>query len=335
MSPHLVIGGLAFLASAALSFLLVLFLLPGLRRYAVARPNQRSSHRKPTPQGGGLAVIAATLVIAAFFLRPTAEDSSSQIFFVFAAIMIMAIVGAVDDLKTLEVAPRLLFQLFCVALVVVYALPSDLRILPIIPPLLERTLIIFCGLWFVNLVNFMDGIDWMTVAEVIPLTIGIAVFGLIGALPWNAVVVALSLCGALVGFAPFNRPVARLFLGDVGSLPIGLLLVWLLTQLASAHLTAALLLPLYYIADSTITLIDRARHREPILQAHRRHFYQQAIDSGMSVYQIVTRVFVANVILIALAAMTLYYSSHFMHAVALTAGCAVVGLLLFSFGRSR
>ena len=75
----------------------------------------------------------------------------------------------------------------------------------------------------------MDGIDWMTVAELVPATAALALFGFVGALPWNATLVALALCGAVVGFAPFNRPVARLFLGDVGSLPIGLLLGWLLT----------------------------------------------------------------------------------------------------------
>jgi UDP-N-acetylmuramyl pentapeptide phosphotransferase/UDP-N-acetylglucosamine-1-phosphate transferase len=69
-----------------------------------------------------------------------------------------------------------------------------------------------------------------------------------GALPREATAAAFSLCGVTIGFAPFNRPVARLFLGDVGSLPIGLLLGWLLVLLAGGvHLAAALLLPLYYV----------------------------------------------------------------------------------------
>ncbi len=80
-----------------------------------------------------------------------------------------------------------------------------------------------------NLVNFMDGIDWISVVEVVPVSAGIALFGICRAryrttLPF----VAMALGGAMLGFAPFNRPVAELFLGDVGSLPIGLLLGWLL-----------------------------------------------------------------------------------------------------------
>ena len=115
-------------------------------------------------------------------------------------------------------------------------------------------------LWFVNLTNFMDGIDWMTVAEVVPVSAGLVLFGLMGALPREAMLAALALCGAMLGFAPVNRPVARLFLGDVGSLPIGLLLGWLLIVLAgSGHVAAALLLPLYYLADATMTLLRRRR----------------------------------------------------------------------------
>ena len=167
--------------------------------------------------------------------------------------------------------------------------------MPSLPYWLERALLGLAVLWFVNLVNFMDGIDWMTVAEVVPLTAGLVLFGLMGALPRDATVVALALCGAMIGFAPFNRPVARLFLGDVGSLPIGLLLGWLLVLLAGGgHLAAALLLPLYYLADATITLLRRLANGEPVMQAHRSHFYQRAMDGGFSVYQIVGRVFAAE-----------------------------------------
>ncbi len=74
----------------------------------------------------------------------------------------------------------------------------------------------------------MDGIDWMMVAEVVPVTAGVALVGALGALPAEGLVVALALNGAMLGFAPFNRPVARLFLGDMGSLPTALLLAWLL-----------------------------------------------------------------------------------------------------------
>jgi UDP-N-acetylmuramyl pentapeptide phosphotransferase/UDP-N-acetylglucosamine-1-phosphate transferase len=140
----------------------------------------------------------------------------------------------------------------------------------------------------------------------------------------------------MIGFAPVNRPVARLFLGVVGSLPIGLLLGWLLVLLAgSGHVVAALLLPLYYLADATITLLRRLAHGEPVLQAHRSHFYQRAMDGGFSVYQIVGRVFLLNIALIALAATTLVMTPYVPHAAALIAGGVLVVLLLYRFATAR
>jgi UDP-N-acetylmuramyl pentapeptide phosphotransferase/UDP-N-acetylglucosamine-1-phosphate transferase len=191
------------------------------------------------------------------------------------------------------------------------------------------------GVWFVNAVNFMDGIDWMTIVEVVPATAALALFGLTGALPAEATMVACALCGAAIGFAPFNRPVATLFLGDVGSLPIGLLLTWLLALLAGhGNLTAALLLPLYYLADATTTLLRRFVSGQPITQAHRSHFYQRALDGGMSVYQIVGRVFGLNVLLVGLAALTLKTSFPAVHGGAVAAGIVLVGLTLFGFDRA-
>src|SRR5207244_11626088 len=119
--------------------------------------------------------------------------------------------------------------------------------------------------------------DWRTVAEIVPVPAGAALLGPIGAAPPQAVLVALTLLGAIVGFAPFNRPVARLFLGDVGSLPIGLMLGWIMLLLAGrGHLAAALLLPLYYLADATLTLGRRLLRREAVWEAHRTHVYHRA-----------------------------------------------------------
>src|SRR6202035_4450970 len=125
---------------------------------------------------------------------------------------------------------------------------------------------------------------WMIVAEVVPITIGLVLLGLLGALRPVGVVVALALLGAMLGFAPFNRPVARLFLGDAGSLPIGLLIGWLLLLVAgSGYLAAAVLFPLYYLADATVTLLRRLINGEPVWKAHRTHFYQRAVDRGFAV----------------------------------------------------
>jgi UDP-N-acetylmuramyl pentapeptide phosphotransferase/UDP-N-acetylglucosamine-1-phosphate transferase len=219
---------------------------------------------------------------------------------------------------------------------VIYALPSELRVAPFLPWWIERVLLVVGGLWFVNLVNFMDGLDWMTVAEVVPVTAALAMIGAFGLLPPAEAMISFALCGAMIGFAYFNRPVAKLFLGDVGSLPVGLLLGWLLIQLAGHHgLAAAILLPLYYLADATITLIRRLLNGEPVWQAHRSHFYQRATDRGFTVGQVVAHVFAVNLGLVALACITLAAPGLLNDLAALVCGAALVAWLLFAFARGQ
>jgi UDP-N-acetylmuramyl pentapeptide phosphotransferase/UDP-N-acetylglucosamine-1-phosphate transferase len=329
-------SALLFAAAALSCTALILLLHPLLVRYATARPNARSSHREPTPQGGGIAVIGATalVLVCATLLAPALFTDPFRLALIFASVIALAMVGVTDDIHPLEALPRLVLQAVAV-LVVIAILPSGLRIVSALPFWFERALIFIAMLWFVNLVNFMDGIDWMTVAEVVPVTAALALFGLMGALPSDATLVSLALCGAMVGFAPFNRPVARLFLGDVGSLPVGLLLGWLLVLLADRHLAAALLLPLYYVADATVTLLLRFVRGEPVTQAHRSHFYQRALDGGFSVYQIVERVFLVNVTLAGLGLLTALTDSFTVQIISVVTGSAVVGALLCHFSRRQ
>lgn len=326
-------GGIVFLAAAAISFVLLLLLKPVLGRYALAKPNARSSHKMPTPQGGGIAVVAATIVVvgAAAISHPTLISESWRLAVVFASVIALAIVGISDDLQPMAALPRLVLQAVAVAMVIV-VLPGEMRALAALPWWVERGLLFIGILWFVNLVNFMDGIDWITVAEVVPVAAGLTLFGLVGALPIDATLTAFGLCGAMIGFAPFNRPVAQLFLGDVGSLPIGLLLGWLLVLLAGhGYLAAAVLLPLYYVGDATITLLRRFANGEPVMQPHRSHYYQRALDNGLTVSQIVGRVFAVNIVLVGFASATILNASPILQLTMLIAGCILVGALLRAF----
>jgi UDP-N-acetylmuramyl pentapeptide phosphotransferase/UDP-N-acetylglucosamine-1-phosphate transferase len=323
-----------FFAALAVSAGLLALLLPWLRRYALVHPNARSSHKEVRPQGGGIGVTAATLTAALGGIGAQTV-MSGPLALIFSATAVMAIVGAIDDVRNLGVAPRLVLQTLAAALILP-ALPAELRVLPFTPLWLERTLTVVGIVWFVNLTNFMDGIDWMTVAELVPVTAALALFGVAGELPREPALIATALCGAMLGFAPYNRPVARLFLGDVGSLPVGLLLAWLMIELAGhGHFSAAVLLPLYYVADATLTLLRRLATRQSIVKPHRGHFYQHALDAGFSVRQIVTRVFLLNLALIALATATLYTSAHLLHLAAIALGCMLVGGLLYRFEHVR
>jgi UDP-N-acetylmuramyl pentapeptide phosphotransferase/UDP-N-acetylglucosamine-1-phosphate transferase len=331
-------GAGALATAAVLSAVLLVLLRPLLRRHALAQPNARSSHREPTPQGGGIAVIAATIAATAGavgMLGDAGSAATREAFTVLAAGGFLAVVGLLDDLRPMPVAPRLIFQALAVAAAIA-AMPSDLRIVSAVPWWLERLCLMVALVWFVNLVNFMDGIDWMTVAEVVPLTASIILLGHLTTISEPSMILDLALLGATLGFAPFNKPVAKLFLGDVGSLPIGLLLGWLLLQLAGAgQPAAALLLPLYYLADASVTLVRRMVAGESFWQAHRSHFYQRACDRGLGVSAIVGRVFLTNLALAGLAFVTVIAHGPIVITGSLLIGAALVCGLLTSFAGRR
>jgi UDP-N-acetylmuramyl pentapeptide phosphotransferase/UDP-N-acetylglucosamine-1-phosphate transferase len=253
----------------------------------------------------------------------------------FGATIFIALVGLADDIRSIPVLPRLLLQAVAVG-AIVYVAPAEMRIVPACPLWIERAVLLFAGLWFVNLVNFMDGLDLMTVAEVVPITAAMVLLGWSGTYPQVPLLVAAALCGAMLGFAPFNRPVAKVFLGDVGSLPIGLLLGWCLLQLAwHQQLTAALLLPLYYLTDATLTLFRRIARREPFWAAHRSHFYQRATDNGFAVSEVVGEVFALNFALALLALISTRTDSTGYDLALLAVGAAAVGWVLYRFSRLR
>ncbi len=326
-------------ASAGLSAVLIVLLRPILVQYALARPNARSSHAVPTPQGAGLAVIGAALAcsIVGWQLMAASPGASPAyaISLVF-AVLGLAAVGFIDDIAPLPPLVRLIVQTAaCLGLLL--ALPDGARALPFLPYPLEALIQLVGLVWFVNLVNFMDGIDGMTVAGVVPILAGVSVFaawpGLDpGMAASTELVIALALMGALIGFAPFNSHVAKVFLGDVGSLAIGGVVGWLLLSLACrGQLIVTLILALYYLSDTTITLFRRWRRGVRLSDAHREHFYQRAIASGMSVPQVIARVWGLNGALVLLALTAGVLDRVWLQIVCLTIAAGLTFLTLRNF----
>lgn len=322
-------------ASALVTLAACKLMIPLLQRYALARPNARSSHQVPTPQGGGIAILIAWVAMAGLLVALGQLVASRELGTLVLAALGLGLLGGWDDIRPLPASLRLVIQGLAVAAVIL-ALPP-LQLLPwpqaaLWLAVLNVVLVILAGVWFVNLTNFMDGLDWLTVAGFVPLTTFIALLGVAQLVAPTPAIIAAILCGALLGFAPFNRPVARLFLGDVGSLPIGLVAAYLLYHLAgSAGLTAAVLLPLYHVTDATLTLFQRLGRGERVWQAHRSHAYQRATDNGFSVISVAGHVFALNLILCALALACILFASPLVNSAALFGGFCLAWLLIRRF----
>jgi len=321
--------------SAGLSALLILVLKPLLARYLLARPNARSSHKIATPQGAGLGVMLSVLAGCALGLLLWAQEPRPSLVPVLAIAVGLTILGALDDAHALPVSWRLIGQTLA-SLVLVISLPEGFQLFPgLIPLVVERALIVLGTVWFVNAINFLDGLDWMTVAQVVPMTLGIVALEALGAVPATIGLLALALLGATLGFAIFNKHPAQVFLGDTGSLPIGLCLAFMLIFVAEAHLVAALLLPLYTLADPTLTLFRRFFAREQVFSAHRTHFYQRAVTNGLSVPQVTARVFLLGLLLACLAIATVLARSFVVDFLCLGLGLLATGFTLFALARGR
>lgn len=308
---------LAFVLAFLASWGLIRLLMPLFVAYALARPNGRSSHKVPVPQGGGAGVLAGTLLVG-LPIASMANQSPPANEALAVSALLMGILGAWDDIRPLGWRFRLAAQASLIG-GLLFLLPETLRILPFLPLAVERAAALLLGLWFVNLTNFMDGIDGILVIGLAPMAaaIGFGFFGLVPADP-----VAMAYCGALLGFLMMNRPPARIIAGDLGSLAIGLIAAYLLFLVASRHsLGTAVLLPLYFAGDATVTLLLRAANGEKLTVAHRRHAYQRAFDAGMPVTRILAEVLALNVVLAGLAAATLVWPDA-------TWGLLIAGVLL-------
>jgi UDP-N-acetylmuramyl pentapeptide phosphotransferase/UDP-N-acetylglucosamine-1-phosphate transferase len=328
-------GALLVAGCAGLSALLILVLKPLLVRYLLARPNARSSHQIATPQGAGLAVMLSVLAGCALGLLLWVQEPRPSLIPVLAIAAGLTILGALDDAHALPVSWRLIGQMLA-SLILVMSLPEGFQLFPDLMPLVvERALMMLGIVWFVNAVNFLDGLDWMTVAQVVPMTLGIAVLEALGAVPASVGLLALALLGATFGFAIFNKHPAQVFLGDAGSLPIGFLLAFMLIFVADAHLVAALLLSLYTLADATLTLLRRLAAGERISSAHRTHFYQRAVAQGLSVPQVTARIFALELLLACLAITTVLARSLTVDLLCLGLGLLATGFTLFALARGR
>jgi len=277
----------------------VLRLLTRLRLYD--RPNERSSHAAATPRGGGLALVP--LLLAAWTGWALWSGAAPAGFGpVLLGTVLLALVSLADDLRGLSAVLRLAVQAGAVAVGLIGLGTAGPVFQGLLPPLADRLAAALLWLWFVNLFNFMDGIDGISGVEAGSIGLGLALVAVLGGLAAELVALPVLLAAAAIGFLAWNWPPARLFLGDVGSIPLGYLLGWLLLAgAAQGQWAAALILPLYYLADATVTLAKRGLRGAKVWQAHREHFYQRAVQGGLSHGAVVLRVLACNGVLVAFA----------------------------------
>lgn len=272
---------MAVWVTGVVAFTLSLALVAVARRYALRQglldvPGPRSSHAGETPRGGGAAVVLSAAL--ALGLAPGLGLAPSLSAAALAGLGLVALVGFVDDHRDLPAGARLLAHLLAGVLIVLGEGGLPALLWPADQPVLGAAgsvLAVLGVAWFINLHNFMDGIDGIAATQCVTVLAGAAVILLAQDQPVPADMLAMG--GACAGFLVWNWPPARIFLGDAGSGFIGGYLAAL--GLALSHGTfwnpwAWLILSGVFVVDATFTLVRRLLRGEPVYRPHRSHAYQ-------------------------------------------------------------
>lgn len=296
------------------SFLISIVVVRGAIGYAhrrgmLDRPGHRRSHVAATPRGGGIGIVLAMLVCLPGVLWEA--WSVGVIAGLVASLLLVAGAGWWDDHRSLGVLPRLAAQLIGVALFSIGLLGCSLSLwwLP---------LLLLGGVWSINLHNFMDGIDGMLAVQTMFVACGLALLSVFARQSAIAIASA-SLALAALAFWYYNRSPARIFLGDVGSGSVGLLifaLTAMLWRIDHALLWPALVLSSSFVVDASLTLLGRIWAGRRWYDAHREHLYQWQVRRGASHGRVVFGYFGWNVLFV--VPLTWLACSHLRWALAIT-----------------
>ncbi len=266
-------------------------------------PNQRSSHITPTARGGGMA-IALTWFAGITYLFFT-ENIEANLYYALMAGLLISAISFMDDIYNLKYLIR--FAIQAIATIIALFFLGGLNKIDLGFYVFENSFLLnifaFFGiLWFVNLFNFIDGIDGYAGSEAIFVSLALMFF--------LRDTFLLLLAAAVLGFVPWNWAKAKIFMGDIGSTLLGFTLVVFAIYYQNNNefsILNWLILTSVFWVDATLTLYRRFRNKESLSHAHKKHAYQRIVQAGFSHQKTVVFSILINLFLFALA----YFSSVF------------------------
>lgn len=249
-----------------------------VKKKVMDNPNERSSHSKPTPRLGGIAIVTTWfLSLFAFYLAGVLEK---ELFYALLSGLLIAIVSLVDDIKPVSAKIRLFVHILASAIAFYFL--GGLRQFLFFNIEFEYVyflypIFIVAMIWFINLFNFMDGIDGYASNEAISISLILFIFS------GNFVLLLLIAC--ITGFLYWNLSSQKIFMGDLGSTQIGFILIVLGLYFHNEFDISILnwfMLAAPFLFDATYTLFLRWRNKENLSEAHKKHAYQRLVQVGYS-----------------------------------------------------
>lgn len=268
-------------------------------------PNERSSHSKPTPRGGGIVIaILWFIVLTQLFLNGGIER---RLFFALLCGLPICLIGLADDVFNIPPKARFLIHVTASsAAILLLGGMSDIDLGFGLSNLsfISKIIVIIAVTWFTNLFNFLDGIDGYISVEII--FIGLSSFVLFGIIP------PVLLATITAGFLVWNWQPAKIFMGDAGSTLLGFTIaifaVYYHNESDSINIFYWLMLSSLFWFDATLTLFRRWRNHETLTKAHKKHAYQRAVLSGLSHQKTVIMALVINILIFNLVWLSLSFT---------------------------
>jgi UDP-N-acetylmuramyl pentapeptide phosphotransferase/UDP-N-acetylglucosamine-1-phosphate transferase len=285
-------------------FYIILFLFSFILTFVIRKlaitisildvPSERSSHKNPTPKGGGLAVAVVWFTgLLYFYLTKNIDD---RLFFSFLPGILLVVIGIIDDIVAIRPLYRLIFQ-FIVSSIAVFMLGGleklDLGFYVVENRTVLTVLALLGTIWFINLFNFLDGIDGYIGMEVVFISSSMILL-------FNDRITPLLLAATL-GFLIWNWQPAKIFIGDVGSTLLGFNIAIFsiyYQNISKSSLLIWLMLSSLFWFDATLTLYRRYRHKEPLIIPHRKHAFHRIVKAGFSHQKTVLLGFAINLVIL-------------------------------------
>lgn len=292
-----------------------------MKSMAVLRePNARDNHDVATPSGGGLAVMIAVI---GFFVVSDVDA------YIILALLLLVAVSFADDVMNLSALLRMVVHVVAAFFMVITIQQPVLH--GLVPPQYEFPVLVAVIVWFMNIYNFMDGIDEITSIQTVSIMGAIISLGVVfPSLPNSLSIDSIIVLCSVLGFWYFNRHPATIFMGDSGSITLGATIAWLLMLLsAEGYWMIALMLPAYYVVDSSITLLKRLLTGQKVWQAHSQHAYQAVVRGGRSHCRAAYSVALYNMVVIGLVYLSIYMPPYAVYALIAAYGLAVLLCLVF------
>ncbi len=287
-----------FFSAFVAAFILILSYIDIAKKYGIVdKPDARRNHIGELVRGGGIVLLLCSIVTYIAYLHfyemGIVMTKGLKILLIS---LILGLIFFIEDIRQIRRSIRFFTQILCAVLGAIAC--KDAVVIFEIPYILNFILVVIGWVWFMNLYNFMDGIDGITASNTLFFLFAIIliVANIAGGTALELKWVCVWIIPAFLAFLLLNWHPSRIIIGDSGSIAFGFILGYIFLELSSlVGLVIPIILCSYYLLDSGITIASRLLKKEDITTPHSKHFFQIAVRGGLKPNQICYTIMCANI----------------------------------------